>query len=522
MMFTKLLKNIAVMFGLVTLLSLTGCESTMTPKLYTDTLNKNQAVQQEIARADMQNARVPYGNAGGVQTSDEFHLGDSPAWLYKSVTLRGSDIPLSVLMTRLLPANAIAQYDSSVDQNTLVQINYSGSVKGALDRIAAQINSAYDIEGSTLTWSAFVTKTFDISFMPGAAQYMMGGQSQVGANSSSSNNVAAGINTQDSQYSNLQGTLSVWSDLKDSINGMLSADGKVIVSQATTTITVRDHPQNVQVIADYLASMNKDLSRQVLLKVRVLEVDLNKSFNYGINWNLVYNAYAAAAVQTGDLSQSVGLSALGNTAPMGPSIGSLATSSMSGIGTGILSGPFANTAILINALQQQGSVSTVTNPQVMTLNNQVAQIEITRQTSYVASTTSTVTGVSGTAQFSINPGVVSTGFTLYVLPKIEGNNIYLQLTSDLSTLDSLTSQTEGSKDAGNLTTVALPVVSGKHFNIRSMVKSGDTLIIAGFKQTKNQAAKSSMFGIALFGGSAAASDNAETVILITPVLAGNM
>lgn len=534
--FFKQLKIVVLFVTMAALLA--GCESALETPLYKQTLKQTQATQQRIAQAKMRDMRVPAATSGTVKTTDIFHQGGNPAWLNNHVTLRGNGLPLNVLMARLLPKTVIAQYQPSVNENQPIQLNYSGSIRGALDRVAAQINAAYNIEGGIVSWSGFVTKTFDISFMPGAAQYLMGGQAQVNAatSSSSSNGVATGINSQDSQYSNLQGTLSVWSDLQNSIKNMLSPSGKVMVSQATTTITVRDRPQNVQVIADYLASMNKDLSREVLLKVRVLEVNLNKSYNYGIDWNAVYNAYGSGGLSTGDLSQSVsGVAPLGANTPLGPA-GAIGTAvgavgsqlPIPGISAGILRGPFANSQLLINALSQQGEVSTVTNPQVMTLNNQVAQIEITRQTTYVASTTSTVTGVSGAAQLGVNPGVISTGFTLYVLPKIEGKNIYLQLTSDLSTLDSLgvfkESQTTGTGDdaATSTTSIELPVVSGKHFNIRSMVRSGDTLIIAGFRQLNNQTGKSSLFGISLFGGDSAAKSNVETIILITPVLAGHM
>lgn len=534
--FLKQLKMVVVLVVMAALLA--GCESALETPLYKQTLKQTNATQQRIAELNAQNRNVPPATAGTIKTTDIFHQGSNPAWLNRHVTLRGNGLPLNVLMSRLLPSTIVAQYQPSVNQNQPIQLNYSGSIRGALDRVASQTNSAYDIEGGVVSWSGFVTKTFDISFMPGASQYLMGGQAQVSAanSGSSSNGAATGINTQDSQFSNLQGTLSVWNDLQHSIKDMLSPDGKVMVSQATTTITVRDHPQNVQVIADYLASMNKDLSREVLLKVRVLEVDLNKNYNYGIDWNAVYGAYASGGLSTGDLSQSVsGVSALGANTPLGPA-GAIGTAAgavggmlpIPGISAGILKGPFGGSQLLINALSQQGEVSTVTNPQVMTLNNQVAQIEITRQTTYVASTTSTVTGVSGAAQLGVNPGVISTGFTLYVLPKIEGKSIYLQLTSDLSTLDSLhvfsESQTTGTGDdaATSTTSIQLPVVSGKHFNIRSMVRSGDTLIIAGFRQVNNQTGKSSLFGISLFGGDSAAKSNVETVILITPVLAGHM
>jgi type IVB pilus formation R64 PilN family outer membrane protein len=514
---------------LCTVLSLGILTACTVPVLYKDTLHKNCQVEQQIHQARTENSA--FSPEDRVQshfyTSNVYHSGQSPQWLNRRVSMRTNNLPLYLLMDKLLPPNTITtQYGAGANKNSLVSLNYTGSISGALTVIAAKTNYAYDIEDNMLTWSNIVTKTFDISFMPGASEYLMGqksGDTMLNVNSGSGSSASSGQGT-DSQFSSLQGNLSVWKDLQNSIEEMLSPDGKVMVSQSTTTISVQDHPENVQKVSDYLASMNKDLSREVSLQVKVLEVNLDKNFNYGIDWNLVYNSGTfggGIGVGTGNLGQSTNPVALGGNSlgagvsPRFPNGLTGTSSALPGIGAGILHGPFQNTQVLINALAQQGSVSTVTNPDVVTLNNQVAQIDISTQTGYLASTTTTVTGVESTVQTSLNPGMINTGFKLYILPKIMNHNVYLQLSSSLSTLDRITNfGTPGNQ-------IQLPTVSGKHFNLRSMVPSGDTLIIAGFKQNVSTANKSTMFGSPLLGGKGADSDNIETIVLITPIIVGN-
>ena len=49
----------------------------------------------------------------------------------------------------------------------------------------------------------------------------------------------------------------------------------------------------------------------------------------------------------------------------------------------------------INALDRQGKVHVITNPQVVTMNNQMASIRITNDTSYVKSVSTTQTPDAG-------------------------------------------------------------------------------------------------------------------------------
>lgn len=504
-----------------------------TPVMYGDTKQKTAQVQRQLDNARLNNS----GNSPATKirnnfyATDVYHSGENPNWLYNRISMRTNNLPLSLLMNKLVPANTVGiQYGMGANQTVPVSLNYSGTIHGALDQIAAKTGYAYDIEDNMLTWSPFVTKTFDVSFMPGASQYLMGQKQGDSMSNFNATGTSSSAQNTDSQFSSLQGSLSVWNDLKNSIEQMLSKDGKVMVSESTTTVSVQDRPENVQKVADYLASMNKDLSKEVLLQVQVLEVNLDKNFNYGIDWNLAYNTAVTGGIRTGDLSQPVQFSSLGGNTPSGFGIGGGQPLGIPGISAGIASGPFANTQVLINALSQQGNVSTVTNPDVVTLNNQVAQIDISKQTSYLASVTTTSTANVGSST-SLTPGVVNTGFKLYILPKIMNGNVYLQLSSELSTLDNMTTfgptpnsnnnNNNNNNNANNFSQIQLPTVSGKHFNLRSMVPSGHTLIIAGFRQTQNTANASTMFGSPLLGGKGADQRNIETIVLITPTIMGN-
>jgi type IVB pilus formation R64 PilN family outer membrane protein len=379
-------------------------------------------------------------------------------------------------------------------------------------------------------WLAYVTRTFQVAFMPGASDYLMGKSSSTSSSSTSSQggtnvqNFTTGDNSEQ-EYSSFKGTLSVWKDLEDTIKQLISPDGKVVVSQATTSITVRDKPTNVDLVGQYIANMNSSMSRQVLVKVQVLQVDLTNDFNWGINWAMIANAFKNSPFV---LNANYGTPlAIQSFTPQGAVQGAASTAPNFGIqwnGSGI-----PGYTILFNALNQQGKTSVVTEPRIVCLNNQVSVIRITQTKGYVQSVQNTTLSSSstqnvgiGTVTSQITPGSIVTGLTLYILPKIMKEKIYLQVNADLSILTDIA--TFGPANSTTDTTqVQLPTVASKSFNQRSVIRSGDTLILSGFREVANRARAQQFITSQALGGRAGQEINSETVVLITPyVLNGSV
>lgn len=438
-------------------------------------------------------------------------LSQDPAWMRRSVTMVAQGMPLDELVSRLLRnSDANVRYDDTVQAKRLVSLHYTGSVKGALDTIAAKTRYYYSAEGNVVSWSAYQTKMFNISFMPGYSSYMVGR----GQNSSSgfgnaylgSGEVQSDVN--DDQYSSLQAQLSVWEDLRNGLNKLISPDGKFMISEATTTVTVRDHPDNIDSVGRYLDDLNHELSQQVAIKVEVLDVELNQTFNMGINWDAVVQTMNSKFQLLGNLANATTIPATlltdGTTSPIASFVIGKDKQSM------------------INALDQQGKVHIVTNPQVVTMNNQMASIRITNDTSYVKSVSTTQTPDAGTTS-SITPGTVTDGFTLYVLPKIQGDKVFMQITSTLSDLVSINKADNAPPgtdltDNKTFTAIQTPSLAQKMFNQRTALRSGETLIVAGYRRVRDQTSSAKFFEVDALGGKGSDSKNIETLILITPIV----
>lgn len=515
-------------------LSLVGCNAGL---YYQSEANVADVKERQICAIKRSNSacrRTPslLINQGLYVDRTPISLERNPAWLKNHIVLRGSDLPFSYY-SRIIAngggTHVLTRYQIGLDPLNKVSINYSGTVKGALDLLSAKTGYIYVIKGKNVYWQAYITKTFDIAFMPGSSDYMMGKSSTASLGAQNAGSVAGGQSqvvsaiiddSAASQYSNLKGTLSIWKDLEDTIKQLLSPEGKVMVSEATTTVTVRDKASNVDLVAKYIMNLNHNLSKQVLVKVQVLDVNLTSDFVYGINWQIVQRFFGGGSnfVLNANEGTPITITTISNSIPQfgfRPRNAAATT--------------FFN--VLVNALTQQGKVSVVTEPRVVCLNNQVSAIRIINQQGYLASVQNTTIAGSaggssgataGTITSQITPGTLVTGLTLYILPKILGDKVYLQINADLSDsqgIQTISSTTGASPSTANTSPIIqVPRVTQKLFNQRSMIHSGDTLILAGFRRIGNEANAMQLWDSQALGGRGASQSNTETVVLITPII----
>jgi type IVB pilus formation R64 PilN family outer membrane protein len=502
------------------LVVLTGCQS---PALYHQTTDNVLTVQQRVKGAvEKQNSVAEKApplvvNQGLYVDKTPIDLARAPEWLKRPIILHGDKLPFSYF-SRTVVGNTgrtiLIHYQTGLDASENTSLNYAGTVKGALDILAAKTGYVYTVNGNNIYWQAFVTKSFEVAFMPGATDYLMGKGGGGGSSTGGSTGQVTGVidDSSSQQYSSLKGSLSVWKDLEDTIKQLLSVDGKVIVSESTTSVTIHDRPANVALVSNYIANLNKSLVKQVLVKVEVLQVQLESDFNYGIDWSIVEQAFGGSTLQlNANYGTPVSITPLsGGTVPAG----------------GLQFNNSARTTgvtILINALKQQSRVAVVTEPRLVCLNNQVSALRIVNQNGYLASVqntsfgggsaTGSSTGNSVTSQ--ITPGTLVTGLTLYILPKIMNNKIYLQVNADLSNSLGFSNISSG---GATPTTIQVPNVTQKQFNQRSVIGSGDTLIMAGFRQVQNTQGAMQFLDSQALGGNAAQQTNTETIILITPII----
>lgn len=408
-----------------------------------------------------------------------------------------------------------------------LNLTYSGPVAGLMDVACTRMGISWQIRDSQIKLFRYMSKTFRLSALPGDTSMMAsinnastsagssGSGGSGGSGGSSGSSGGGGGVTSSKQTSTSSQTagvtfagLSVWKGIEDSIKAMLTQRGKVIVVPSLGTVTVTDSPTVVDEIERFIATQNAALSQQVVVNVRVLLVQLDRSENYGINWDAVYTA----------LSKNIDTVFKSNV-PSIAGAGSITTTVMQTAGQATNSSiqAWRGSKAIVEALSTQGRVATLTSASITTLNNQPAPIQVGRQTSYLASS-ATTTSINGNTTALI-PGTVSTGFAMTIVPHvIDSKNMFLQYAIDISDLVGIASFASGGA------MIQSPTIDSRTSIQRVMVSSGDTIVVTGFEASQNSVDSQGVLDAEMpaAGGSVKGSRKKVTlVILIQPVLLAN-
>ena len=134
---------------------------------------------------------------------------------------------------------------------------------------------------------------------------------------------------------------------------------------------------------------------------KALQVNLDRSFEFGIDWNALANAGTAT------------ISVRSTTTPR----------STGNVEFTLSGGPGQITAVL-NALETQGDVRVLSSPRVSALNNQRAVFDVTTGEIVFQSRTTLIPNPGGgtTPISEITPQQVNVGIVLDVLPQIGADN----------------------------------------------------------------------------------------------------
>lgn len=441
---------------------------------------------------------------------------DREPWLKSPVTFNSNGLPFNAVIERVLGTVAPSVNSSfalDMEATRPVTFTYSGTVKGMFDQLARLTGFRYELNGSKVVWTEYVTKTFDVMLSPGAESFRIGRDDQQtammnamgaggGMGAAGSNQVVqSGTNPGDTkEYVNKTSKASMWGDLANNVKGLMTEKGTLMVSESMGTVTVRDRADRLELISELIEGINNNLGKQVLIKVRILEVNLNKDFQYGIDWNVVKQ-------------RADGVINFANTIDLPNVASGLNPASLLFNLTDAGSSLNGSTA-LIKALGSQGDVSVVTQPEVVAVNNRVSKVQLTNQTGYLHSVSVTNTTDVG-SQVALTPGVVTDGFTMYFLPRVVNGRVALTVSTNISTLERINEVTSGDN------MIQTPDLNSRELYQNAVMTSGETLVLAGFRQMKESKNDEKVLGLTLLGGRTSGKQRSELLFLITPVVLGS-
>jgi MSHA biogenesis protein MshL len=334
-----------------------------------------------------------------------------------------------------------------------------------------------------------------------------------------------------------------WGDLKaalDAIVGSKEGGRSIVISPQSGVIVIRALPEELRNVDAYLKATQLAVDRQVILEAKILEVELNDSFQSGVNWASFASLRSRHdnRVSTGVVAPGATLTPLpfgggqpatisdpgtGLSASSGFSLSNAATTAGSMFGLALQT---SNFAALMSFLETQGTVHVLSSPRVAAVNNQKAVLKIGTDEFFVTGvqTTTQSTNAGNTTSPSVTLQPFFSGVVLDVTPQIDDKgNILLHVhpsVSQVSTVNKLV-------DLGTAGSLNLPLAASATSELDSIVRgsNGEVVAIGGLMRQSSTndvsevpgAGKVPVLG-ALFGARKRVNQKRELVVLIKPTI----
>ncbi len=392
------------------------------------------------------------------------------------------------------------------------------TLQESLDFLASKANISWKWTGEEIEFFRYETKTYTINLLPGVtsmnSSVNLSSESEASSSSSSSGSsessgATATNNSGSEQAGNTsssatQGvtrssTMDSWADVTKYLLPLMSSKGKLAVMETTGVITITDTPDVHRKVGQAVKSLNNVLSKQIMLKVDIYSVTLSDADDYGLDLNLAFTGSDRWGFSFSSVSGSGGTS------------------------TGTLNFNGSNrwqAGAVLKALSTVGQASIVNQFNVATLNGQPTPIGNNRKIPYISGI-EVAMDANGNPMQSIETAAVYQGISMNITPKLLPNGkILIEYAMNMSDLLGFETLSTGG-DPATSQSLSLPNTTLNNILQRAAVKSGQAMVLSGFKQRVNSSTRrgSPTPNTPLLGGGV----NAETreqylVVVVTPTV----
>ncbi len=241
-------------------------------------------------------------------------------------------------------------------------------------------------------------------------------------------------------------------ELNETLKGVLTDLGSIVVDARTSALVVSDIPENMPRLRSLILELDSPTG-QVLIEAKIVEFSDDSSHELGISW--------------------------GALSPLNDEGGDEAVSYISNFNNGsdseglfeLTFGKFASFSDVkdlmasISALQKEGRADVLAQPQILTVDNREATIEIVRNMALAKKTTYR----EGSSESTVEPIFGQVGVSLKVTPHINNENV---VTMEIEPMVSSAQRSSYFPD---------DAVDTKHRTAHTTVMAGDgqTIVIGG-------------------------------------------
>ncbi len=396
--------------------------------------------------------------------------------------------------------------DTDVKKALTKKLNYINvedySLKDLLDLMLSENNIFYELKNSQkiLKLANFKTKTYFIDYVSFSQR-----------KSSTNKVIKTGSSGEgsDSTTMDFVSEFKFWDKISEDVGYILHRDedthqimSKVLINQEAGMLTVTGTKKQLSRVEKYITSLMKRLHKEILLEAKIIEVIYTDNHTEGIDWSKF------------ELSINASSDALRSRISDGTVVNTLKKPNY-------LVGYDFKMDGLIKFLKTQGDVNIVSNPKVMTLNNQPAIINVGTEVNYRYQTESTtdLSSDSGNTAISYENDSTFVGVTLDITPQVTKNDyIILKINPVISELVK-----EDQHVDENGIPILAPDIKIKQLSSIVKVKNNNKVVIGGLIAKNEEFEDTSVPGLAsipflgeAFKSSAKVIKNGELIIVITP------
>jgi len=256
---------------------------------------------------------------------------------------------------------------------------------------------------------------------------------------------------------------------------VLSKDVVILADKATNSLIITAARDDFKVLSDVISKL--DVPRtMVYIEALIMEVSVNKNFQVGVEWRTMQSVSDNAGYFAG----SGGLGAGGDynilpNVPMTAANAATAAVFPPGFSMGILKSgltlggiTFPTIGAAVQAMQQDQDIHILSTPQLLTLDNEEAEINVGSNVPYLTRQDASTTAVAGTTANYNTYDYKDVGVKLNITPHINDDQfVRLKIQQSVTKLTST--------DAQNLT----PTTLKREAKTTVVVKDSDTIVIGG-------------------------------------------
>ena len=306
-----------------------------------------------------------------------------------------------------------------------------------LDILLTEHNIDYTLSDNILKLRYLITKTFHIDYVKTKrlGKAVIDASVTAVSEGTTSGSTAGGSGGDVNTISSTD-EFDFWQGIKEEIYGIINRPEdeykapQPIININAGLVTVTATKNQIQRLQDYIDNIEDTLHKEVMIEVSILAVFLNSNITTGIDWsrfNLTLN---------GQLNPD------GTLSPGNPILQYQAVATgknftnmqVATSASAIIDSAF-NLSGIIDFLKKNGDVVTLSNPKIVTLNNQPAIITIGDTINYNVPTTITINQNGSLGTQSYTPSSIFVGILLNITPEITKNNdIILRINPSISEL----------------------------------------------------------------------------------------